>query len=57
MQEEFESIMKNDAWDLVPLPEGKKVISSRWIFKLKHNVDGSIKNYKARFVQKVLVNS
>jgi hypothetical protein len=52
MQEEYDNIMKNDVWDLVPLPEGKKVIGSRWIFKLKHKVDGSIEKYKARFVAK-----
>ena len=52
MQEEYDNIMKNDVWDLVPLPEGKKVIGSRWIFKLKHKVDGSIEKYKERFVEK-----
>ena len=26
------------------------VVSSRWIFKIKHVADGSIEKYKARFV-------
>jgi hypothetical protein len=26
------------------------VVSSRWIFKIKHVVDGSIEKYKSRFV-------
>jgi hypothetical protein len=54
MQEEYERIMKNDVWDLVPLPKGNKVISSGWIFNLKHNVYGSIKKHKVRFVAKYI---
>jgi hypothetical protein len=29
------------------------VVSSKWIFKIKHVVDGSIEKYKARFVSHV----
>ena len=50
MMEEYQSIMKNDVWDIVPKPEGKSVVSSKWIYKIKHAADGSIKKYKARFV-------
>ena len=50
MKEEYQSIMKNDVWDIVPKPENKSVVSSKWIYKIKHVVDGSIENYKARFV-------
>ena len=42
--------MKNDVWDVVPIPEGKFVVTSEWIYKIKHAVDGSIEKYKARFV-------
>ena len=34
--------MKNDMWDIVPKLEGKSVVSSKWIFKIKHAADGSI---------------
>ena len=50
MTEEYQSIMKNDVWDIVPKPENKSVVSSKWIYKIKHTVDGSIEKYKARFV-------
>ena len=40
----------NDVWDIVPKPEGKSVVSSKWIYKIKHAADGSIEKYKARFV-------
>lgn len=50
MDEEYQSIIKNDVWDVVPRPKGKSVVSSKWLFKIKHNDDGSIEKYKARFV-------
>ena len=43
-------IMKNDVWDVVPRAEGKSVVTSKWIYKIKHVVDGSIEKYKERFV-------
>ena len=46
--------MKNDVWDIVPKPENKSVVSSKWIYKIKHVVDGSIEKYKARFVARGL---
>ena len=42
--------MKNDVWDIVPRLEGKSVVYSKWIYKIKHAADGSIEKYKARFV-------
>jgi hypothetical protein len=50
MTEEYQSIMKNKVWEIVPRPKNKDVVSSRWLFKIKHDVDGSIEKYKARFV-------
>ena len=50
MIEEYQLIMKNDAWDVAPRPEGKSVVTSKWIYKIKHAADGSIEKYKARFV-------
>jgi hypothetical protein len=50
MTEEYHSILKNDVWDVVPRLEGKSVVTPRWIYKIKHAVDGSIEKYKARFV-------
>ena len=45
--------MKNQAWEFVPRPQGKNVVGSRWIYKVKHVVDGSMDKYKACFVGKV----
>jgi hypothetical protein len=50
LMEEYQSIMKNDVWEIVPRPEGKLIVTSKWVYKIKHAVDGSIDKYKARFV-------
>jgi hypothetical protein len=53
MTEEYQSIIKNYVWEIVPRPKSKDVVSSKWIYKIKHVVDGSIEKYKARFVAHV----
>ena len=50
MTKEYQSIMKNDVWDIVPRPKGKYVVTSKWIYKIKHAADGSVEKYKERFV-------
>ena len=47
MIEEYQSIMKNDVWDVVPRQDWKLVVTSKWIYKFKHATDGSIEKYKA----------
>ena len=42
--------MKNDVWEVVPKPTGKLVVTSRWLYKIKHATDGNVEKYKARFV-------
>jgi len=50
MVEEYASIMQNDVWEVVPRSEGKSVVTSTWLYKIKHVVYGSIEKYKAQFV-------
>lgn len=47
---EYNSIMENNTWKLVPLPPGRKTISNRWLFRRKLNPDGSTARFKARLV-------
>ena len=49
MVEEYDSIVRNNAWEIVPRPVGKLVVGSRWIYKVKQAADGSVDKYKARF--------
>jgi hypothetical protein len=46
----YQSIMKNNVLEIVPRPEGKFVVTSKWVYKIKHAVDGSIDKYKAKCV-------
>ena len=50
MIKEYQSIIKNDVYEIVARPKDKSVVSSKWIFKMKHSADGSIEKYKAIFV-------
>ena len=51
-KEEINSIVKNNTWELVDLPQGAKAIGLKWIFKIKRNSDGSINKHKSRLVAK-----
>ena len=43
-------IMKNAVWDKVLRPLGKYVVTSKWIYKIKHDANGRIEEHKVRFV-------
>ena len=57
MEQEFLALRKNETWELVPPPSRVNVIDSKWIFKVKRHVDGSVERYKARLVAKGLSNN
>ena len=50
MIKEYQSIMKNDVWEIVQRPKKKFVMTSQWIYKIKHSTNGSMEKYKVRFV-------
>ncbi|PNX67781.1 hypothetical protein L195_g055811, partial [Trifolium pratense] len=52
MNEEIESIERNNTWKLVNLPNDKKAISVKWVYKVKVNPKGEITRHKARLVVK-----
>ena len=50
MVEEYDSIVCKNVWDVVPRPEDKSVVRSRWLCRVKQAADGSLEKHKARFV-------
>ena len=46
MDEEINALDDSGAWELTPLPNEKKAIGCKWVYKVKHNADGSISGYK-----------
>jgi hypothetical protein len=52
MDLEYDALMKNHTWHLVPPKKGANVIGCKWVYKVKRKSDGSIDRYKARLVAK-----
>jgi histone deacetylase 1/2 len=52
MNEEFNALMQNKTWRLVPQRQGTNIVDCRWIYKIKRKADGTIDRYKARLVAK-----
>jgi hypothetical protein len=52
MVEEMDALDKNEAWDIVELPAGRKYVGRKWLFKKKFNAEGKVEKYKARLVAK-----
>ncbi len=42
MEKEMKSLKDNEVWELVELPEGRKAIGSKWVYKVKTDADGSV---------------
>lgn len=52
MQQEYADLINNNTWQLVHRHSNYNIIDCKWIFRVKHNSDGSISNHKARLVAK-----
>ncbi|CAD5168045.1 unnamed protein product, partial [Musa acuminata subsp. malaccensis] len=52
MKKELKSMVQNDVWDLVELPNDCKRVGCKWVFKKKRDSTGNIERYKARLVAK-----
>ncbi|KAK9055092.1 hypothetical protein SSX86_026172 [Deinandra increscens subsp. villosa] len=52
MKKEIQALENNNTWTLEPLPEGKRAIDSKWVYKIKYKPNGEIERYKARLVAK-----
>ena len=49
---EYASLLENETWELVPLPEGRETVGCKWVFKVKHDSQGRIERFKGRLVAK-----
>ncbi|GJS91360.1 retrovirus-related pol polyprotein from transposon TNT 1-94 [Tanacetum coccineum] len=52
MKEEYDALMKNGMWSLVPRASTTNVIDVKWVYRLKRDKNGAIIRYKSRFVAK-----
>jgi len=52
MKIEYEVLIKNETWDLVPYLNKKNVIGNKWIYKVKFNLVGDYEKYNVRLIAK-----
>lgn len=52
MNEELDQVEKKNTWSLVPRPDDKNVIGTKWVFRNKLNEEGEVIRNKARLVCK-----
>lgn len=50
MRTEYDTLVENNTWELTDRPVNKKILTNKWVFKLKKNQDGSVDKHKARLV-------
>jgi hypothetical protein len=52
MNLEFDALLKNQTWQLVPPHSSQNLIGCKWVFRTKRKADGSVERHKARLVAK-----
>ena len=52
MEKEYDSLMENHTWTLVPPPPNRHIIQCKWVYRIKYTSTGTIDKYKARLVAK-----
>ncbi|GJR83784.1 ribonuclease H-like domain-containing protein [Tanacetum coccineum] len=50
MYDEYNALIKNNTWVLVPKPPNVNVVRSMWLFRHKYHTDSSLSRYKAHLV-------
>ena len=52
MQSEYDALMKNGTWDLIPPSPNHPIVQCKWVFHIKYHANGALDKYKARLVAK-----
>ena len=52
MDLEYNALMNNKTWHLVPPCKGRNIIGCKWVYEIKRKSDGTLDRYKARLVAK-----
>ena len=49
---EYDALLRNNTWDLVPSHPTQTIVHSKWIFRTQVKANGTLDRYKARLVAK-----
>ena len=52
MEEEYDALIKNETWHLVPPSSNHNLIDYKWVYCIEKRSDGTIDRYKARLIAK-----
>ena len=52
MDEEINALDKNNTWEIINVPNNKKIVGCKWLFNTKYKLEGNIDRFKARLVAK-----
>jgi hypothetical protein len=52
MDDEYQSLIENDTWKVVPRPKDRAVLPTRWVYKRKLGPLGEVAKHKSRWVAK-----
>ena len=52
IMDEYQVLMRNNTWELVPAAENQHIVSNKWVYGVKYKAYGSLDKYKARLVDK-----
>lgn len=52
MKEEYNALIRNGTWSLVPRTADLRIVGNKWVYRVNYIADGSLTKYKARLVAK-----
>jgi hypothetical protein len=52
MEDEYNALLRNKTWKLIPPQAGRNLIDHKWVYKKKQKADGSVDRHKARLAAK-----
>lgn len=54
MAEEFNALLRNGTWDLVPRSHDMNIVGCKGIYQVKRKANGSLERFKAKLVARGL---
>jgi hypothetical protein len=56
MLQDMESLQENNTWEVTKLPQNKRAIKCKWVYRVRKNPDGSVDKYKASLEETIYMS-